>query len=151
MLNRAALTAMEMASYRLPSHCRSCGNESERDFNPNTFCFNIPVISHCMRCRFKHCKTRLEAATHQHVHVEDPAVFSWTDAEALQVHAVLVVEDLVESVAQLHPQLLASSALELGGCIGWTRCVSELRKRYIKKTVMSWDVYLSEALHLFSF
>lgn len=27
VLNSAALTAMEMASYRLPSHCRSCGNE----------------------------------------------------------------------------------------------------------------------------
>lgn len=36
VLNSAALTAMEMASYRLPSHCRSCGNESRRDFNLNT-------------------------------------------------------------------------------------------------------------------
>lgn len=77
-----------------------------------------------MRCRFKYCTTRLEAATHQHIHVEDPAVFSWTDAEAAQVHAVFVVEDLVESVTQLHPQLLTSSALKLRGCIGRTRRIS---------------------------
>lgn len=47
-------------------------------------------------------------------------MFSRTDAEALQVHAVFVVKHLVESVAQLRPQLLASSALKLGGRIGRT-------------------------------
>lgn len=60
------------------------------------------------------------AATHQHIHIEDPAVFPCTDTEALQVHAVFVVEDFVESVTQLRPQLLASSALKLRGCIGRT-------------------------------
>lgn len=44
-------------------------------------------------------KTLSDAATHQHIHIEDPAVFSCADTEALQVHAVFVVEDFVESVA----------------------------------------------------
>lgn len=68
----------------------------------------------------KKWKTLADAATHQNVHIEDPAVFSWTDAEALKVHAVFVVEDFVESVAQLRSQLLASSALKLRGRIGRT-------------------------------
>lgn len=47
-------------------------------------------------------------------------MFSCTDTEALQVYAVFVVEHFVESVTQLSPQLLASSALKLRGCIGRT-------------------------------
>lgn len=41
--------------------------------------------------------------THQDIYIENPAVLPSTDAEALQVYAVLVVEDSVESVAQLDP------------------------------------------------
>lgn len=67
---------------------------------------------------FHFVKTLSGATTHQHIHIEDPAVFPCTDAEALQIHAVFVVEDFVERIAQLRPQLLASSALKLRGCIG---------------------------------
>lgn len=66
-------------------------------------------------------KSESGAAAHQHVHVEHPAVFSGADAEALQIHTVFVVEDFVEGVTQLRPQLLASSAFKLWGCIGRAR------------------------------
>lgn len=57
------------------------------------------------------------ALTHQHINIEHPAVFSRTDTEAPQVHAVFVLEDFVERVANLCPQLLTSSSLKFRGCI----------------------------------
>lgn len=68
----------------------------------------------------RRCRTLLEAATHQDIHIQDPAVLSWADAEALQVHTVFVVEDFVESVTQLCPQFLTSSAFKLRCSIGRT-------------------------------
>ena len=75
-------------------------------------------------------KVTSEAATHQHVHIEHPAVFSSTDTQTPQVQAVFVVEHFVEGVTQLHAQLFTSSAFKLRGCIG--RTSDRRRKQYNK-------------------
>ena len=54
-------------------------------------------------------------ATHQHVDVEQPAVFPRADAQAAQVHAALVVEHAVQRVGELHAQLLPAATFELWG------------------------------------
>ncbi|KAG7225468.1 hypothetical protein INR49_027463 [Caranx melampygus] len=54
----------------------------------------------------------VQTDTNQHIHIEHPAVFSSTDAEALQVHAVFVVEDFVEAA----PPLIKAERLP-----GWLR------------------------------
>lgn len=69
---------------------------------------------------FRKQKAALDTTTHQHIHIEHPAVFSSTYAEALQIDAAFVVEDFVEGVTQLRAQLLTPSALKLGGRIGRT-------------------------------
>lgn len=69
---------------------------------------------------FRKQKAALDTTTHQHIHIEHPAVFSSTYAEALQINAAFVVEDFVEGVTQLRAQLLTPSALKLGGRIGRT-------------------------------
>lgn len=58
--------------------------------------------------------------SYQDVHIQHPTVLSSEDTQTLQIYAIFVVEDFVQSVAQLRAQLLASSALELRGRIGRT-------------------------------
>lgn len=82
-------------------------------------------------CPFQKWKTLSDGVAHQDIHIEHPAVLSWTDAEALQVQAVFVVKDFVQSVTQLCSQLLTSSAFKLRGCIGWTS-----NSRW--KTIIKW-------------
>lgn len=57
--------------------------------------------------------------THQHVHIQHPAVLSRADAEWTQVHAVPVVEHFIEYVTKLHPQLLPSTPLKLRSGVRW--------------------------------
>lgn len=56
--------------------------------------------------------------THQHVHIEDPAMLPGADAQGFQVHAAPVVEYPVEGIGNLCAQVVASAAFEFRGGIG---------------------------------
>lgn len=56
--------------------------------------------------------------THQHVHVENPAVFLRTDAERLQVHTALVVEYPIEGVSNLCAKVITSSTFKFRRSVG---------------------------------
>lgn len=56
--------------------------------------------------------------THQHVHVEHPAVLLRTDAERLQVHAALVVEYPIEGVSDLRAKVITSSTFKFRRSVG---------------------------------
>lgn len=58
--------------------------------------------------------------THQHVHIQHPAVLPRTDAEGPQVDAALVVKYPVEGIRNLCAQVITSSPFEFWGSIGWT-------------------------------
>lgn len=61
---------------------------------------------------------RGQQVTHQHVHVEDPAVLPRTDAEGPQVYATLVVEYPVQGVSDLGAKVITSSPFKFWGSIG---------------------------------
>lgn len=56
--------------------------------------------------------------THQHVHVESPAVLPRADAQGLQVHAALVAEYPRQGVSDLRAKVIASSTFKFRGRIG---------------------------------
>lgn len=59
-----------------------------------------------------------QQVTHQHIHVEDPAVLPRTDAEGPQVHATLVVEYPVQGISDLGAEVITSSPFKFWGSIG---------------------------------
>lgn len=73
--------------------------------------------------------------THQHVHVQHPAVLSRTDAEGTQVHALSVVEHFIECVTKLHPQLLPSTPLKLWSGICWA---TKINTHFIMVSKLMW-------------
>lgn len=56
--------------------------------------------------------------THQHIHIENPAVLPGTDAEGAQVYAALVVKYPVQGVSDLGAKVIASSPFKFWGGIG---------------------------------
>lgn len=56
--------------------------------------------------------------THQHVHIEDPAVLPGTDTQRLQVDAALVVEYPVQGVGNLCAKVITASTFKFRGGIG---------------------------------
>jgi hypothetical protein len=56
--------------------------------------------------------------THQHIHVEDPAVLPRTDAEGLQVNTALIVKYPVQGVSDLCAKVITSSTFKFRGSIG---------------------------------
>lgn len=76
----------------------------------------------------------LHQCTHQHINIQYPAVFSWTDTQPLQVYAVFVVKDSVQSITYRDTQLFTTSALKLRSCI----CRTNNKRWEIEKTINSW-------------
>lgn len=100
------------------SHHRSGRSENPQQspFLPGVFsfarCLGIESV-YILTCRaiFMKCWS---VTAHQHVHVQNPAVLSWSDTEAAQVQTVSVVKDFIQIVTQLHTQLLTPTTFKLG-------------------------------------